>query len=625
MATQLAAEEINAAGGLLGRKIQVIQYDTQSDIALYTKYAQQLARDDKVDVVHGGITSASREAIRQTFRRANILYFYNVLYEGGVCDRNCFVTGTTPAQAVEPIVEISQKQWGKKVYVLAADYNYGQITAKWVAHYVKQRGGSVLQTDFFPLDVADFGSTIAKIQAAKPDSVCAALVGGAHLSFFRQWAASGMNKKIPLYSTTFGVGNEHLALSPAEGDGILIAGNYSQEEPTPANKDFLARWGKRFGDTKIVHEIAVSQYQGIKLWAEAVQEGRLARPRQADQGARVGHQRSRARPAWSRWTGDAPRRARHQGDGGEGPEADDQAGVQAAPAERHRGVVQPGEEPEREQAVRGDDLGRAATSRAEPHLDYAAVVFLEILYMIAFLALISAGLAVVFGMMRVINLAHGEFVMIGGYMTIFANRAGIDIWFAMLVLAPLVVGVIGLVVERVVIRHLYGRMIDTMLATWGLSLLMVGLVTLIFGNTAVSVPRRSSRTRSAPTRWAATTCSSSPSRSCVMLVLWLRAAPHAHRAGRARRDAERRRRLVARLRPAADLHVDLHCRRRALGARRRRDGAAHRPPAVVGVALHRQGVHHRHHRRRGDHLRARWRARSSSARSTRSSRSARRR
>ncbi len=121
-------------------------------------------------------------------------------------------------------------------------------------------------------------------------------------------------------------------------------------------------------------------------------------------------------------------------------------------------------------------------------MDYAAVVFLEILYMIAFLALTSAGLAVVFGMMRVINLAHGEFVMIGGYTTIAGARAGIDIWFSMLVLAPLVVGLVGLVVERLVIRHLYGRMIDTMLATWGLSLLMVGLVTLVFGNTAVSVP-----------------------------------------------------------------------------------------------------------------------------------------
>ncbi len=272
MATTMAVEELNAAGGLLGRKIKAIQYDTQSDIALYTKFAQQLARTDKVDVVHGGITSASREAIRQTFKRANTLYFYNVLYEGGVCDRNCVVTGTTPAQAVEPIVEYAMKKWGNKVVILAADYNYGQITAKWLQHYIKERSGTVASTDFFPLDVADFGSTIAKIQQASPNFVVAALVGGAHMAFFRQWAASGMNKKIPLTSTTFGVGNEHLALSPAEGDGIVIAGNYSQEAQTPANQEFLARWKKRFGDTKIVHEIAVSQYQGIYAWAETVKK-----------------------------------------------------------------------------------------------------------------------------------------------------------------------------------------------------------------------------------------------------------------------------------------------------------------------------------------------------------------
>lgn len=120
-------------------------------------------------------------------------------------------------------------------------------------------------------------------------------------------------------------------------------------------------------------------------------------------------------------------------------------------------------------------------------MDYGAVVVLEILYMIAFLALTSAGLAVVFGMMRVINLAHGEFVMVGGYTTIACYQAGLDIWFSMLIVAPLVVGLMGLIIERLVIRFLYGRMIDTMLATWGLSLLIVGLVTLIFGNSAVSV------------------------------------------------------------------------------------------------------------------------------------------
>lgn len=121
-------------------------------------------------------------------------------------------------------------------------------------------------------------------------------------------------------------------------------------------------------------------------------------------------------------------------------------------------------------------------------MDYAGVIGLEILYMIAFLLLTSAGLAIVFGMMRVINLAHGEFVMIGGYTTIAAAKAGINIYLAMLVFAPLVVGVIGLIVERLIIRFLYGRMIDTMLATWGLSLLLIGLVTLIFGSNAVSIP-----------------------------------------------------------------------------------------------------------------------------------------
>jgi urea transport system substrate-binding protein len=272
MANAMAVDEINAAGGLLGRKVQLFQYDSQSDIALYTKYAQQLVREDKVDVAHAGITSASREAMRQTFRRGNTLYFYNILYEGGVCDRNCFCTGTTPAQAVEPIIDYAMKKWGNKVYVLAADYNYGQITAKWVAHYVEQRKGTILATGFFPLDVSDFASTIAKIQDAAPNFVVAALVGGAHMSFFRQWAASGMNKKIPLTSTTFGVGNEHLALSPAEGNGIVIAGNYSPELDTPANKNFLAAWAKRYGNHKLVHELAVSQYQGIQLWAEAVRK-----------------------------------------------------------------------------------------------------------------------------------------------------------------------------------------------------------------------------------------------------------------------------------------------------------------------------------------------------------------
>ncbi|MGP9818717.1 ABC transporter permease subunit [Salinarimonas sp. NSM] len=120
-------------------------------------------------------------------------------------------------------------------------------------------------------------------------------------------------------------------------------------------------------------------------------------------------------------------------------------------------------------------------------MDLAGVIAIEVVYSVASLILISAGLAVIFGMMRVINLAHGEFMMIGGYATIVSTNAGVNVWVAMLVVAPLTVGLVGLVIERLVIRVLYGRLVDTMLATWGLSLVLVGLATMIFGNTTAGI------------------------------------------------------------------------------------------------------------------------------------------
>jgi branched-chain amino acid transport system permease protein len=116
-------------------------------------------------------------------------------------------------------------------------------------------------------------------------------------------------------------------------------------------------------------------------------------------------------------------------------------------------------------------------------LDYAAVVALQVASGVATLVIISLGLAVVFGMMRVINLAHGELLMLGGYCAILAHRTGINVWVSMLVVAPVIVGLFGLGVERLLIRRLYGRMIDTMLATWGLSLALIGGVNLLLGNT----------------------------------------------------------------------------------------------------------------------------------------------
>jgi branched-chain amino acid transport system permease protein len=115
-------------------------------------------------------------------------------------------------------------------------------------------------------------------------------------------------------------------------------------------------------------------------------------------------------------------------------------------------------------------------------MDYAAIVLLQVATGIATLVVISIGLAVVFGMMRVINLAHGEFLMLGGYGAVLSHNAGLNVWLAMLVVPPILVGGFGLIVERLLIRRLYGRMVDTMLATWGLSLALIGGVNMAFGN-----------------------------------------------------------------------------------------------------------------------------------------------
>ena len=268
-----AVEEANAKGGLLGKKIDLISYDPQSNMQLYTQFSQQAALKDKVAVVHGGITSASREVIRPVLDKFKTLYFYNTQYEGGVCDRGQFDTGVTPAQTVEKLVPHAMKKWGKKVYVVAADYNYGQITSQWVKKYVTENGGEVPSIDFFPLDVTNFGPTISKIQAAKPDFVWSALVGGAHISFYRQWAAAGMRKSIPMASTTFAVGNEHIVLSPEECDGMLICYNYFQDLKNPVNEAFVTSFHKRFGaDYPNITELAMGTYQGFRLWAEAVKK-----------------------------------------------------------------------------------------------------------------------------------------------------------------------------------------------------------------------------------------------------------------------------------------------------------------------------------------------------------------
>ena len=271
MCMKIAIDEINAAGGLLGKKIELKVYDGQSDIKKYPQYAQRAALEDKVVMLQGAITGASREATRPVLRRYKVPFVYGTIYEGGLCEMNAISVNTGSDQQAVPLLEWSFKNLGKKVFYIGADYNAPRNIGIWTRYLAQQHGGEVVGDDYYPLDVTDFSTAISKIQAAKPDYVHSCLVGGPHMSFYRQWAAAGMLHKIPIVSIVFAGGNEHMVLTPEETDGIIVAYNYFQELDTPANKAFLARV-EAGADHPYVNGIAIGGYNGPMIWAEAVKK-----------------------------------------------------------------------------------------------------------------------------------------------------------------------------------------------------------------------------------------------------------------------------------------------------------------------------------------------------------------
>ena len=170
-AITLAAEEINAAGGIGGRPVELVVYDTQSDNTRYQEFMRRVLQSDKVDVVFAGFSSASREAYRPIVNQFDGLAFYNNQYEGGVCDANMIVTGAVPEQQFSTLIPWMMEKYGKNVYTLAADYNFGQISAEWVRQIVEENGGTMVGEEFIPLGVSQFGQSIQNIQAAKAESM----------------------------------------------------------------------------------------------------------------------------------------------------------------------------------------------------------------------------------------------------------------------------------------------------------------------------------------------------------------------------------------------------------------------------------------------------------------------
>jgi branched-chain amino acid transport system substrate-binding protein len=270
---QMAVSEINKSGGILGRKVELVAYDPQSDNSKYAQFANQAIEQDHVDVLMGGITSASREAVRPVADRTKTLYFYNEPYEGGVCDKNAIVNGATLGQTISPLIPFGIKKWGPRVYVVAADYNFGHNAAKWVQKLTKEAGGTVLKTEFVPLNVSDFNSIINNIQAAKPDIVASMLVGTNHIAFYRAYAAAGLNQHTPILSETFGLSGEQVVLDSKEDSNIFVAASYYSALNRPENVAFKKLWHQYNGATfqePTAQDVDV--WNGIHFYKEAVEK-----------------------------------------------------------------------------------------------------------------------------------------------------------------------------------------------------------------------------------------------------------------------------------------------------------------------------------------------------------------
>ena len=268
----LAVDEINAAGGILGRKLEIVEYDPQFDNAKFQEFARRLIEKDKVEVIFGAATSASREAIRPIIDKDNALLFYAQQYEGGVCDGNMIGTGGLPEQQFSTLIPYMMEKYGKKVYIIAADYNFGQISTEWTKKLVTDAGGQILGTELIPLGVSQFGQTIQNIQKAKPDWLMSLVVGNSQSAFYEQAASAGLH--IPMGSSiTIGLGFEHKRFKPPTMEGMHVAINWFEEIDRPAAKAFVARWRAKYPDETYINDMGENEYAAIFLYKKLVEMG----------------------------------------------------------------------------------------------------------------------------------------------------------------------------------------------------------------------------------------------------------------------------------------------------------------------------------------------------------------
>ncbi len=270
---ELAADEINAKGGILGRKVEVVPLDDESGPAGAVKAFNTAIRQRKADAIITMETSAARNAGAPIADRSKTLFIYTSFYEGRACGKYLFVNAWVPEQVVPPLIKfLTDEKKVKKWFAVGSDYAFGRGMIEAAKKAIKDEGGTILGEEYQPLQQSDWTAIISKIRAANPDGLIYSTSGGGpNIDFMKQFKAAGLT--MPVGSLSIDELTAEAGGNAAEG--VYYTGDYFTGLDNPENKAFLDAMRKKFGtNLKTPNSLSEPQYDGVHAYAMAVEKAK---------------------------------------------------------------------------------------------------------------------------------------------------------------------------------------------------------------------------------------------------------------------------------------------------------------------------------------------------------------
>jgi urea transport system substrate-binding protein len=271
---RLAIDQINAAGGILGRKIKINFEDGASDWPTFAEKAKKLLEQDHVATVFGCWTSASRKAVLPIFERDDGLLYYPTFYEGLEQSHDVFYTGQEATQQIIAGLKwLNETKHCKSFYLIGSDYIWPRTSNKIARKCIENDlHGRVVGEEYYPLGSTDFGSLINKIKLKKPDAIYAIIVGGSNVAFYKQLHAAGITAKNWTLLTISVTEDEALGIGGENLTGFYSAMKYFQSLDNPNNKAFVEAFKAKYGPNAVIGDVTQAAYDGPWLWKAAVEK-----------------------------------------------------------------------------------------------------------------------------------------------------------------------------------------------------------------------------------------------------------------------------------------------------------------------------------------------------------------